>query len=113
MSLEAASKWFYLIHDSESKALFDEFQEIEGAGARIAFAKSKGYEFTLKEFTQASKEAWDSAVGELSDEQLEGVSGGGLADIFGSFSPGMAACYAVPASYGAWQNLQGGQGINL
>ena len=74
MSLEAASKWFYLIHDSANKALFDELQEIDGVDARIAFAKTKGYEFTIEEFTQAASEAWNNAVVELSDEQLEGVS---------------------------------------
>ena len=113
MTIEAASKWFYLIHDSENKSLFDELQEIEGTDARIAFAKSKGYEFTLEEFTQASKEAWDTAVGELSDEQLEGVAGGfSIPGVFPpSSNPPFAAmpAYAVPASYGAWQALKRAQ----
>ena len=110
MSLEAASKWFYLIHDSANKALFDKLQEIDGVDARIAFAKSKGYEFTIEEFTQAASEAWDNAVVELSDEQLEGVSGGNIfSGLEGNnFDPSIFACYATVASYNAWQNIPRG-----
>ena len=107
MSLEAASKWFYFIHDSANKALFDELQEIDGVDARIAFAKTKGYEFTIEEFTQAASEAWDSATVELSDEQLEGVSGGGFSQLFDGGLPSSAACYASTATYNVWQAIKG------
>lgn len=104
MSLEAAGKWFYLIHDPGNKALFDELQTIEGVDARLAFAKSKGYEFTLEEFQQAAGEAWDSAVGELSDEQLEAVAGGAETNPF--WGGGATAAYASPATWNNWQNLK-------
>ena len=104
MSLEAAKKWFYLIHDPDNKALFDELQAIEGADARIAFAKTKGYEFTLEEFQQEASNAWDNAVGELSDEQLENVAGGAATNPFGP-GGGAVACYASPGTYANWQNL--------
>ena len=108
MSTEAASKWFYLIHDPANKALFDELQAIEGVDARIAFAKAKGYEFTLEEFQQAGSEAWDSAVGELSDEQLEGIAGGAETNPW--LSGGATAAYATPATWNLWQNINPGKG---
>ena len=107
MSLEAASKWFYLIHDSANKALFDELQAIEGVDARIAFAKSKGYEFTIEEFQQAAAEAWDSAVGELSDEQLEGVAGGAAVNPFLNGGIPIAAAYASASTFANWNLLKG------
>ena len=108
MSLESAGKWFYLIHDPANKALFDELQGIEGVDARIAFAKSKGYEFTIEEFQQAASEAWDNAGGELSDEQLEGVAGGAETNPFGGGGNwgGATAAYASPATWHSWQNLK-------
>ena len=105
VSLEAAGKWFYLIHDPANKALFDELQAIEGVDARIAFAKAKGYEFTIEEFQQAAGEAWDSAVGELSDEQLEGIAGGAETNPFFG-GGGAVACYATPGTWNTWQKFK-------
>ena len=109
MSLQSASKWFYLLHNSANKALFDELQAIAGVDARIAFAKAKCYEFTIEEFQQAAGEAWDSALGELSDEQLDGIAGGAENN---PFKPGsgiiVGAAYATPGTYNLWQLINGG-----
>lgn len=81
MSVEQASDFITLCKNDETVA-----KAVEAApdrAAREAIASSKGYTFTPDELAKAAAALSQSSNGELSDEALTGVAGGGGIDVGG------------------------------
>ena len=98
MSAIDAKRWFYFIHEPQNKQIFDELQEIPPGEERVKFANDRGYKFSLDEFQEEASKIISELTAELSDEQLEAITGGTGADAAAPVIP-IGMCYASPATY--------------
>ncbi len=68
MSIESAKKFIETV--KADKGLYDRVYQASSQDEGLQIAREAGYTFTLDE--------WVSAKGELTDDELEHVAGGGL-----------------------------------
>ena len=73
MSIESVQKFYELIQNDTT--LQERVKDAINSASVVQIASEKGYEFTEQELERAMQEA--VIEGEISDEQLEAVAGGG------------------------------------
>ena len=97
MSVESAKEFFFLVYDSEDKALLEELKQHDNTDQLLELAASKGYQFTLEEYGIAAQQAFQEKFGEqpqeedLTEDELETVAGGAAFASVSGVSGGMGA----------------------
>jgi predicted ribosomally synthesized peptide with nif11-like leader len=81
MSIENAKAFYERIVNDE--AFRAQYQNANSEVDRQKFLLAEGYNFTPEEWETASAEIAESSQGDMSDAELEAVSGGLLATIYG------------------------------